>query len=160
MDISVYLNDINSVKKYLSLIDEDKKLNNYLQQLDCANKSEFFASEHFSELVQCKYNLSMDDIKTKFKFKLNQSVNETLERAAIESHLNSMTRQHELALDSNQTKVLDSMQRINKIFWQSLYEIKKEIKYENLIRTLNGKKLNNSVNKWLRVEFLHLQRLK
>lgn len=80
MDLSVYLNDINSIKKNLLLINEEHSLNNYLEQLKCAKKSEFFNSEFYAQLVENKYNLSLDDIEKKFRFKLNQSINGSLEK--------------------------------------------------------------------------------
>lgn len=80
MNTSVYLNDIDSIKKCLILINEEKNLTNYLEQLSCAKKSDFLNSEHYSQLVKDKYNLSMDEIRQKLKFKLNQSINECLEK--------------------------------------------------------------------------------
>lgn len=80
MNTCVYLNDINSIKKILIMINEEKNLTNYLEQLSCARKSEFLNSEHYSHLVHTKYNLSMDEIRQKLKFKLNQSINKCLEK--------------------------------------------------------------------------------
>ncbi|CAF0879046.1 unnamed protein product [Brachionus calyciflorus] len=109
-----------------------------------------------------EYKLDTNEIKIKFMAKLNQSLNDCIEKlndiiSSIESHLNSMTRQCELGLCKNEHKLEDSMEKINKKFWLCLYELKSELTYENLVKTYSTKKLNDLVDKWLKLEFLHLQ---
>lgn len=77
--MDIYVNDINSIVKLLVSINEEKKLSNYLEQLNCATKSEFFNSSEFSQRVRDEYNLDTSEVKQKYLTKLNQSINECIE---------------------------------------------------------------------------------
>lgn len=82
MQLNVYLNELNSIKK---LIDTGTSkfesslstLDNYLQQLKCASNSDLFNEN--GRTLWSNSNLDVDEIKSKYFFKLNQSVNQSIE---------------------------------------------------------------------------------
>ena len=77
--MDIYMNDLNSITKSLVLLSEEKKLDNYLEQLSCALKSEFFNSDEFSSRANAEYGLDIGEVKQKYLTKLNQSINECVE---------------------------------------------------------------------------------
>lgn len=80
-DLSIYLNELNSIKK---LLDHEKDLNcilenldNYLDQLNCARKSFLLEEKNDS---WSRFGLDLAEVRSKFLFKLNQSISQVLDQ--------------------------------------------------------------------------------
>ena len=92
IDLSAYLNELNKIKKYLNL-DENNQLNqtityldNYVNQFKCVKESDLFSDDDVKKAQKKHTNIDLntsqinfDEAKTKLLLKINKLINEQLE---------------------------------------------------------------------------------